>query len=158
MKRIISLFLNGDRVEAEVEPWWTLLYFLREILGLTGAKESCGMGECGTCTVIINGKAIVSCILPVVETDGAEVWTIEGLSKTHPQEIHPIQKAFIEYGAVQCGFCTPGMIMAAKALLDKNPNPTVEEIKTAIEGNLCRCGAYLQIIRAIKAAAERRSL
>jgi carbon-monoxide dehydrogenase small subunit len=155
LKRIISLFLNGDRVEAEVEPWWTLLYFLREILGLTGAKESCGMGECGTCTVIVNGKAIVSCIFPVAEVDRAEVWTIEGLSKTYPQEIHPIQKAFIEYGAVQCGFCTPGMIMAAKALLDKNPNPTVEEIKTAIEGNLCRCGGYLQIIKAIEKAAER---
>jgi carbon-monoxide dehydrogenase small subunit len=155
LKRIISLFLNGDRVEAQVEPWWTLLYFLREILGLTGAKESCGMGECGTCTVIVNGKAIVSCIFPVAEVDRAEVWTIEGLSKTYPQEIHPIQKAFIEYGAVQCGFCTPGMIMAAKALLDKNPNPTVEEIKTAIEGNLCRCGGYLQIIKAIEKAAER---
>jgi aerobic-type carbon monoxide dehydrogenase small subunit (CoxS/CutS family) len=155
LKRIISLFLNGDRVEAEVEPWWTLLYFLREILGLTGAKESCGMGECGTCTVIVNGKAIVSCIFPVAEVDRAEVWTIEGLSKTYPQEIHPVQKAFIEYGAVQCGFCTPGMIMAAKALLDKNPNPTVEEIKTAIEGNLCRCGGYLQIIKAIEKAAER---
>jgi aerobic-type carbon monoxide dehydrogenase small subunit (CoxS/CutS family) len=149
VKRKISFILNGDRVEVEVEPWWTLLYFLREVLGLTGTKESCSMGECGTCTVIINGKAIVSCILPVAEVDRTEVWTIEGLSKTYPQEIHPIQRAFIEHGAVQCGFCTPGMIMAAKALLDKNPNPTVEEIKTAIEGNLCRCGGYLQIIKAI---------
>jgi carbon-monoxide dehydrogenase small subunit len=157
LKRIISLFLNGDGVEVEVEPWWTLLYFLREVLGLTGAKESCGMGECGACTVIVNGKAVVSCIFPVVEVDRAEVWTIEGLSKTYPQEIHPIQRAFIEHGAVQCGFCTPGMIMAAKALLDKNPNPTVEEIKTAIEGNLCRCGGYLQIIKAIKRTTEQRS-
>ncbi len=157
MRRKLSFFLNGDRVEAEVEPWWTLVYFLREILGLTGTKESCGMGECGACTVIVNGKAIVSCILPVPEIDGADVWTIEGLSKTYPQEIHPVQKAFIEHGAVQCGFCTPGMIMAAKALLDTNPNPTAEEIKTAIEGNLCRCGAYLQIIKAIKKIAGQRS-
>ena len=153
MKREISFLLNGDRIEIEVEPWWTLLYLLREVLELTGTKEGCGIGECGACTVIVNKKAIVSCIFPIVEVDGAEVWTIEGLSKAYSQEIHPLQKAFINHGAVQCGFCTPGMIMSAKALLDKNPNPTIDEIKTAIEGNLCRCGCYIQIIKAINSIA-----
>jgi carbon-monoxide dehydrogenase small subunit len=156
-KRRISFALNGDLIEVDVEPYWTLLYLLREILGLTGTKEGCGMGECGSCTVIVNGKAIVSCLLPSIEVDRGEVWTVEGLSKVFPQKIHPIQEAFIEKGAVQCGFCTPGMIMSAKALLDEKPNPTEEEIKTAIEGNLCRCGGYFQIIKAIKAAGERRN-
>jgi len=154
MKRHISFILNGGSMEVDVEPYWTLLYLLREILGLTGTKEGCGMGECGSCTVIVNGKAIVSCLLPSIEVDQGEVWTVEGLSVVFPQEIHPLQEAFIEKGAVQCGFCTPGMIMSAKALLDEKPNPTEEEIKTAIEGNLCRCGGYMQIIKAIKAAAE----
>jgi aerobic carbon-monoxide dehydrogenase small subunit len=162
MTRRISFVLNGEPVQVEVEPRWTLLYLLREVLGLTGAKEGCGMGECGTCTVIVNRKAIVSCILPVMEADEAEVWTVEGLSKTFPQDghltLHPIQAAFVEEGAVQCGFCTPGMIMSAKALLDEKPNPTDNEIKTAIEGNLCRCGGYVQIIRAIKSVAESRNL
>lgn len=158
MKRCISFILNRDRLEIEVESYWSLLYLLREVLGLTGAKEGCGMGECGACTVIVNGKAIVSCILPVIEVDGGEVWTIEGLSKIFPQDIHPVQKAFLEKGAIQCGFCTPGMVMSAKALLDENPNPTEDEIKSAIEGNLCRCGGYIQIIRAIKAVAEGRNV
>jgi carbon-monoxide dehydrogenase small subunit len=156
-KRRISFALNGDLIEVDVEPYWTLLYLLREILGLTGTKEGCGMGECGSCTVIVNGKAIVSCLLPSIEVDLGEGWTVEGLNKVFPQEIHPIQEAFIQKGAVQCGFCTPGMIMSAKALLDEKPNPTEEEIKTAIEGNLCRCGGYMQIIKAIKAAAESRN-
>ena len=158
MKRCISFVLNGDRIEVEVEPYWTLPYLLREILGLIGTKESCGMGECGSCTVIVNGKAVVSCILPGIEVDRGEVWTVEGLSKNFSQNIHPIQEAFIEKGAVQCGFCTPGMIMSTKALLDDNPNPTENEIKAALEGNLCRCGGYPQIIRAVKAVAERRNL
>lgn len=112
------------------------------------------MGECGTCTVIVNGMAIASCIFPLMEADEGEVWTVEGLSRS-PETIHPIQEAFIENGAVQCGFCTPGMIMSAKALLDKNPNPAEDEIKTAIEGNLCRCGGYVQIIKSIKSAAKK---
>ncbi len=161
MRRRISFVLNGEPIQVEVEPRWTLLYLLREILGLTGAKEGCGMGECGACTVIVNRKAIVSCILPVIEADEGEVWTVEGLSKTFPQgvdpTIHPIQAAFVEEGAVQCGFCTPGMIMSAKALLDEKSNPTEDEIKTAIEGNLCRCGGYVQILRAIKSVAESRN-
>ncbi len=158
MRRRISFVLNGEPVQVEVEPRWTLLYLLRQVLGLTGAKEGCGMGECGACTVIVNRKAVVSCILPVMEADGAEVWTIEGLSKEFPQNLHPalhpIQAAFVEKGAVQCGFCTPGMIMSAKALLDDKPDPTEDEIKTALEGNLCRCGAYVQIVRAIKAVTQ----
>jgi carbon-monoxide dehydrogenase small subunit len=162
MRRRISFVLNGEPVEVEVEPRWTLLYLLREILGLTGVKEGCGMGECGACTVIVDRKAIVSCILPVMEADEKEVWTVEGLSKTSPMDLHPtlhpIQAAFVEEGAVQCGFCTPGMLMSAKALLDDKTNPTDNEIKTAIEGNLCRCGGYIQIIRAIKSAARSRQL
>lgn len=158
MNRQISFELNGERLEIEVDASWTLLYLIREILGLTGTKEGCNMGECGACTVIVNGKAIVSCIFPVIEVDGGEVWTIEGLSKGLGQEIHFIQKAFLEEGAVQCGYCTPGMIMSAKALLDSIPDPSIDDIKTAIEGNLCRCGGYLQIIKAIKTAAERKTL
>lgn len=158
MKRRITFELNGERLEAEVEPWWTLLYLVREILGLTGTKEGCEMGECGACTVIVNGDAIASCIFPVTEVDGGEVWTIEGLSKPFGQEVHFIQKAFLEEGAIQCGYCTPGMIMSAKALLDRNPNPSTNDIKTAIEGNLCRCGGYLHIVKAIRNAAEKGSL
>ena len=155
MRRRVTFALNGERVEAEVETWWTLLYLIRDVMGLTGTKEVCSMGECGACTVIVNGNAIVSCIFPVIEVDGAEVWTIEGLSKPFDEEIHFIQKAFLEEGAVQCGYCTPGMIMSAKALLDSNSDPSIDEIKTAMEGNLCRCGGYPQIVKAIKSAAEK---
>lgn len=154
MKRRISFVLNGDRVEADVEPHWTLLRLLRDVFELTGAKEGCGMGECGACTVVVDGKAIVSCLFPVMEVEGKEVWTVEGLAERSPSGLHPIQQAFVQQGAIQCGFCTPGMIMSAKALLDENPRPTEEEIKTAISGNICRCTGYVQIIRAIKAAAE----
>lgn len=154
MKRRISFTLNGEKVEAEVEPHWTLLYLLREVFELTGAKEGCGMGECGACTVQLDGQAVVSCLLPALEVEGREVWTVEGLAERSPSGIHPIQQAFIQHGAIQCGFCTPGMIMSAKALLDENPRPDEEEIKTAISGNICRCTGYVQIIEAIKAAAE----
>jgi len=154
MKRRISFTLNGEKVEAEVEPHWTLLRLLREVFELTGAKEGCGMGECGACTVQLDGKAVVSCLLPALEVEGKEVWTVEGLAERSPSGLHPIQQAFVQQGAIQCGFCTPGMIMSAKALLDENPRPTEEEIKTAISGNICRCTGYVQIIRAIKAAAE----
>jgi aerobic-type carbon monoxide dehydrogenase small subunit (CoxS/CutS family) len=155
MKRRVSFELNGERVETEVEPSWTLLYLIREILGLTGTKEACSMGECGACTVIVNKYAVASCIFPVIEVNGAEVCTIEGLSKPFDDEIHFIQKAFLEEGAVQCGYCTPGMIMSTKALLDSNPAPSIDDIKTAIEGNLCRCASYPQIVKAIESAAER---
>jgi aerobic carbon-monoxide dehydrogenase small subunit len=153
MKQTIHFTLNGEPVEIDVEPHLTLLQVLRERLNLYGTKEGCGMGECGACTVILDGKTVNSCIYPALEVDGKSVTTIEGISD--PQgDLHPIQKAFIEYGAVQCGFCTPGMVLSAKALLDENPKPGEEEIRNGIAGNLCRCTGYLQIIQAIKAVSE----
>lgn len=154
MKREITFTLNNEEITIEVDPKWTLLYLLREVLELTGTKEGCGYGECGACTVIIDGKAVNSCIYPVLEAEGKNILTIEGLSKNG--ELHPLQKAFIEKGAVQCGFCTPGMIMSAKALLDEKEAPTEEDIKEAIEGNLCRCTGYVMIIDAIKSVAGGR--
>jgi carbon-monoxide dehydrogenase small subunit len=152
MKRIVSFVLNGEPVEVEVEPHLTLLQLLRDKLELTGTKEGCGMGECGACTVLLDGRSVNSCIFPVMEVDGKNVITIEGLTDAQG-ELHPIQRAFIEYGAIQCGFCTPGMVLSAKALLDENPKPTDTEIRTGIAGNLCRCTGYLQIVQAIKAAS-----
>jgi len=152
MKQIIMFNLNGESIEVEMEPHLTLLQLLRDKLELTGTKEGCGMGECGACTVLVDGKAVNSCILPAMEVDGKSVTTIEGLTDTQGN-LHPIQKAFIEYGAVQCGFCSPGMVLSAKALLDENPKPTEEEIRHGIAGNLCRCTGYLQIVQAIKAAS-----
>ncbi|UCG64281.1 MAG: (2Fe-2S)-binding protein [Deltaproteobacteria bacterium] len=153
MKQVISFVLNGDQMELEVEPHWTLLYLLRERLELTGTKSGCESGECGACTVLVNGKTINSCIFPVMEIQGTTVTTIEGLAKP-AGELHPLQRAFIEHGGVQCGYCTPGMIMAAKGLLDENPNPTEDEIRHALAGNICRCTGYAQIIEAIKAAIQ----
>ena len=155
MKRSISFVLNGERVRAEVEPHGFLLYLLRGVFGLTGAKEGCGMGDCGACTVLVDGKAVNSCIFPVMEIEGKQITTIEGLADDQGN-LDPIQKAFIENGAIQCGYCTPGMVLSAKALLDENPNPTEEEIQRGIAGNLCRCTGYLSIVRAIKAASESR--
>ncbi|GFN24097.1 (2Fe-2S)-binding protein [Thermanaeromonas sp. C210] len=155
MKRLITLKVNGEEVTVGVEPDKTLLWLLREGLNLTGTKEGCGAGECGACTVIFNGKAVNSCLVLAVEADGAEVYTIEGEAKDG--QLSELQKAFIEHNALQCGFCTPGMIMAARALLNRNPNPTEEEIKEAIEGNLCRCTGYVPIVEAIKAAAAREA-
>jgi len=152
MKQIIMFNLNGESIEVEMEPHLTLLQLLRDKLELTGTKEGCSMGECGACTVLVDGKAVNSCILPAMEVDGKSVTTIEGLTDTQGN-LHPIQKAFIEYGAVQCGFCSPGMVLSAKALLDENPKPTEEEIRHGIAGNLCRCTGYLQIVQAIKAAS-----
>jgi carbon-monoxide dehydrogenase small subunit len=149
----MSFILNGERIELEIEPHLTLLQLLRDKLELTGTKEGCGMGECGACTVLLNGKTVNSCIFPAMEVDGKNVVTIEGLMDTQGN-LHPIQKAFIEQGAVQCGFCTPGMVLSAKALLDENPNPTEEEIRTGIAGNLCRCTGYIQIIQAIKTVSN----
>lgn len=154
MARRVSFLLNGEAVEMEVEDHWTLLRLLREELGLTGTKEGCGSGECGACTVLVNGKAVNSCLFLAPDVDGKEVLTIEGLAAPDGN-LHPLQVAFIESGAIQCGFCTPGMILAAKALLDENPNPTEQEIRHALAGNLCRCTGYLQIIRAVRRAAER---
>lgn len=132
----------------------TLLDLIRDKLELTGAKEGCGVGDCGACTVIMNGKAVNSCLVLAINAHGSEIVTIEGLGKG--SELDPIQDAFVKYGAIQCGFCTPGMILSAKALLDENPNPTDEEIKLAISGNLCRCTGYTQIIEAVKAAAAKK--
>ncbi|WP_459939948.1 (2Fe-2S)-binding protein [Deferrisoma palaeochoriense] len=154
MERMTIRFtVNGESVTLGVAPDWNLLRVLREELELTGAKEGCGAGECGACTVIVNGKAVNACLFPAVEAEGAEITTIEGLAQPGG-ELHPIQRAFLEKGAVQCGFCTPGMILSAKALLDRVPVPTEEEIRTALAGNLCRCTGYVQIIEAVQAAAE----
>ncbi len=153
MKKVINFILNGEPIQIEIEPHLTLLKLLRDKLGMTGTKEGCSMGECGACTVIVEGKAINSCIFPAMEVDNKRVLTIEGLVDSQGS-LHSIQKAFIEYGAVQCGFCTPGMVLSAKALLDENPNPTEEEIRNAISGNLCRCTGYIQIIQAIKAVGQ----
>jgi len=152
MKQIVHFNLNGESVQVEIEPHLTLLQLLRDKLELAGTKEGCGMGECGACTVLLDGKSVNSCIFPAMEVDGKSVITIEGLADAQGK-LHPIQRAFIEYGAIQCGFCTPGMVLSAKALLDENPKPTEEEIRNGIAGNLCRCTGYLQIVQAIKAAS-----
>ena len=148
----VSFILNDESVSVEVDPRKRLLDMLREDFLLTGVKEGCSVGECGACTVLIDGKAVTSCLVLAPQVNGHQVTTIEGLQKKG--ELHPLQEAFIESGAVQCGFCTPGMILAAKALLDENPRPTREEIKTAISGNLCRCTGYEKIIKAIETAVK----
>ena len=150
-KQTISLYVNGSPHQVEIGPKTTLLEALRDGLHLTGTKNGCGQGHCGACTVIVDGKAVRSCIYKASRADGARVETIEGIA--HDGELHPLQEAFIEHGAVQCGFCTPGMIMAAKALLDAHPHPTDEEIKDALKRNLCRCTGYTRIIQAIRGAA-----
>jgi len=144
---LLTMTLNGESVTVEVEPSDLLVDVLRDKLGLTGTKIGCNEGECGACTVIVDGQAVLSCLLPAMKAHGQEVVTVEGLS--HDDELHPLQQAFIEKGAVQCGYCTPGLLMSAKALLDENPKPSVEEIEEAIVGNLCRCTGYLQVIEAI---------
>ena len=145
--------VNGQDVELDVDPMATLLDVLREQLGLTGTKNGCDAGDCGACTVIMDGKAILSCLTPVLQAAGREIATVEGLAQEG--KLHPLQEAFIECGAVQCGFCTPGMLLSAKALLDQNPSPTQEEVKVAISGNLCRCTGYKKIIDAIMLASKR---
>ncbi len=153
LKKEITVTVNGETFTKSVSCNKTLLSFLRDDLYLTGTKEGCGEGECGACTVIMDGKPVNSCLVLAVEAGGHEILTIEGLSRNG--ELHPIQEAFIRHQGIQCGFCTPGMIMSAKALLDRNPHPTEEEIKDAISGNLCRCTGYKPIINAVKDVAER---
>ena len=153
MAREISFVFNGSSMKMMVEDHWTLLHFIREVLGHTGTKEGCGSGECGACTVIVDGEAVNSCLYLAAEIDGKKLLTIEGLA-AKDGTLHPIQRAFVENGGIQCGFCTPGMIMSAKALLDKNPAAGENEIKAAIAGNLCRCTGYVQIIESIKAASD----
>ena len=153
MAREISFVFNGNKMTAVVEDHWTLLHFIREELGYTGTKEGCGSGECGACTVIVNGKAVNSCLYLAAELDGTKLWTIEGLAAPDGT-LHPLQKAFVENGAIQCGFCSPGMIMSAKALLDENPNASEAEIRDALAGNLCRCTGYVQIVDAVKSVSR----
>src|SRR4030042_6766060 len=143
MKKLINLKVNGETYDVAVEPRKTLLDVIRDDLGLTGTKKGCDQGACGTCTVIFDGKAVNSCLVLAVEAEGKDVLTIEGLAKG--TKLHPIQEVFINHGAIQCGFCTPGMIMSAKVLLDKNPNPTEKEARDAIGGNLCRGTGYGEI-------------
>jgi aerobic-type carbon monoxide dehydrogenase small subunit (CoxS/CutS family) len=154
MKNVsVSFTLNGDPVTAEVPLTWSLLKTLREYFELNGAKMGCGVGECGACTVIVDGDAVNSCIYPIPEIEGKAVTTIEGIAR-HDGSLHPLQKAFLENNGVQCGFCTSGMIMSAKSLLDQTPEPSEEDIRTSIAGNFCRCTGYVQIVEAIKMAAE----
>lgn len=153
MKLQIKLKVNGVEREVYVEPWWSLAEVLREELGLTGTKISCETGNCGACTVLIDGKAVKSCLLLAVKARGKEILTIEGLAENG--KLSPLQEAFIEHFAIQCGYCTPGMIMMAKALLDETPNPSEEEVREGIRGNLCRCTGYVKIVEAILAAAEK---
>ncbi len=154
MKKVsVSFTLNGDSVTAEVPVTWTLLKTLREYFELTGAKEGCGVGECGACTVIMDGEAINSCLCPIPEVEGRSVTTIEGLAD-EDGTLHPLQDAFLKNNGVQCGFCTSGMIMSSKALLDQNPDPTEDDIRTGIAGNFCRCTGYVQIVESVEIAAK----
>lgn len=148
---LVKFELNGEMVAAEVSGEMRLLDMLREVFDLTGAREGCGQGECGACTVLLDGQAINSCLVLASQVDGHQVMTIEGLSKG--VELDPLQKAFISAGAIQCGYCTPGMIMSAKALLLENPHPGLEDIKEALAGNLCRCTGYSKIFQAVQKAA-----
>ena len=150
-KKNLEMTVNGKPVSLEIDPNARLIDVLRDTLHLTGTKEGCGIGECGACTVIADGKTINSCLALAVQMQGKNITTIEGLEEGG--NLHPLQKSFMELSAIQCGFCTPGMILSAKALLDKTPRPTREQIKTAIAGNLCRCTGYEQIFQAIEAAA-----
>jgi carbon-monoxide dehydrogenase small subunit len=149
----IKVRVNGTIHVASVEANLTLLDFLRETLGLMGTKKGCDLGNCGACTVILEGKAVNSCLVLAVEADRKSILTIEGLQKNG--EGHPLQRAFVEHGAIQCGFCTPGMILTAKALLDQNPQPTDEQIKEALAGNLCRCTGYTKILQAVKSLVQK---
>jgi aerobic-type carbon monoxide dehydrogenase small subunit (CoxS/CutS family) len=151
LKEKLHLYINGEEAYVEIFPNKTLLWLLREELGLTGTKEGCGAGECGACTVILNGKAVNSCMVMALEASEGEVFTFEGEAKNG--KLSKLQEAFIEHNGIQCGFCTPGMVMAARALLNKNPHPTRKEIKEAMQGNLCRCTGYDSIIESVEAAA-----
>ncbi len=149
----ITLKVNGDTRELEVTPYTRLLDLLREDLGLTGVKEGCGKGECGACTVIMNGELVASCLVPAPQADQAEIVTVEGLGTR--DDLHPIQEAFVEAGAVQCGYCIPGMILAGKRLLDENPQPSEKEVRYGLSGNICRCTGYAKIIDAVMMAADK---
>ena len=149
----IKVTVNGESYQMEVPSHRTLLDFLRQDLELMGTKSGCETGDCGSCTVLLNGNVVNSCLVLAAEADGKEILTVEGLA--HGNELHPLQEAFIEHGAIQCGYCTSGMLLSAKALLDEIPRPTEKEIKEALAGNLCRCTGYYSIVKAVMAAAER---
>ena len=152
--KMVRLNINEHAYDVAVEPRWTLLYVLREKLGLTGAKQACGNGECGDCTVLMDGKPVLSCLTLAIESEGKKITTIEGVAEG--EKLHPIQQAFLDHHAIACGHCTPAMVMCALALLNSNPSPTEEEVKKAISGVLCRCTGYVKITKAIMAAAEAR--
>ena len=154
MKHPIELTVNGDIYRIAVDPWRTLNEVLREDLNLTGTKLGCGSGDCGACTVMVEGRSVSSCLTLAVEMDGKKIMTVEGLAPSGEQ-LHPIQEAFLEKGAIQCGFCTPGMEMSALQLLTRNPKPSEAEIRAALSGNLCRCTGYNKIVEAIAAAGEK---
>lgn len=161
-KQCIHLTVNGESYEldigkrpGQVDPAHTLLYTLRENLGLTGTKSSCGQGACGSCTVIMNGKAVLSCTLLTIECGGKTITTVEGLRDPKTGALDPLQQAFIDYAAFQCGFCTPGILMTSKALLNENPQPTEDEIKEALAGNFCRCVSHYQVLQAVRSVAEK---
>jgi carbon-monoxide dehydrogenase small subunit len=154
-KLLIQLKVNDEEHDVVIEPNETLVEVLRNNLELTGTKQGCGEGACGTCTVLLDGKPVRSCLTLAIEAQGKEIVTVEGLAVDG--ELHPVQQAFIEYGAIQCGFCTPGMILTAKAFLDENPDPTEEEVRRAISGVVCRCTGYAKIVQAILAAAGEKA-
>lgn len=153
MRLLVKLKVNGDNYEVYTDPWKTLQDVLRDDLGLTGVKKGCTTGNCGACTVLIKGKAVKSCLVLACQAIGKDILTIEGLARKG--EVHPLQQAFIDHFAVQCGFCTPGMILTAKAFLDENPDATEEDIKHGLHGNLCRCTGYVKIVEAIMATKEK---
>jgi aerobic-type carbon monoxide dehydrogenase small subunit (CoxS/CutS family) len=152
-REMLTLRINGDEIPVLVPVHKSLLEVLREDLGLTGTKHGCELGECGTCTVLVDGQPQLSCLLLPIQLEGREVTTVEGLRET--AQLHPLQQAFVELGAAQCGYCTPGMLLAARALLDVNPRPSQGEIREALAGNLCRCTGYAKIVEAVQLAAER---
>ena len=152
MKRLLQLKINGEVFDVAASATTYLVDLIRDTVGLTGTKKGCGVGDCGACTVLIDDKPALSCLTLAIACEGKDVTTIEGLSKA--AELHPVQKAFIDKGAIQCGFCTPGMVLSAKVLLDENPSPTQAEIKTALAGNLCRCTGYVKIVEAVEHAGR----
>jgi carbon-monoxide dehydrogenase small subunit len=155
MKQTVNVTINGRRYQEDAEPRLLLSYFLREVVGLTGTHIGCVIGECGACTILLDGKLVKSCLLFAVQADGREITTVEGLAKYGA--LHPVQEAFVEKYGFQCGYCTPGMILATYALLKRNPNPNEEEIRSALAGNLCMCTGYAQIIESVKEAASKIS-
>ncbi len=151
-KQVAELRVNGEEHEVAIYPHRTLLEVLREEIGLIGAKEGCGLGTCGACTVLVNGEAVLACLTLALSVEGKDIRTVEGLADV--QGLSPLQKAFVDHGAIQCGFCTPGMLLSSEALLSKNPHPSNQEIKKAISGNICRCTGYVKILEAVRAASE----